>query len=269
MASRVAGPPSYLGAYPSAPGDSDLSPSGVTSLASTESTMRRARVPRMRLQRQSADGEDLIRPERRVQCSAFVIDVHHIGQVAGWLGPEARRERAQAARKEGPPARIDCRGELERVQPERLDFDRLADSRCDHTIANSRVHPRQLLARHAGSQQCVIVHPDPEARACAVTAHDRQHRSLERHASRRSNRQPVRARGTKQFVDGDYVPERPIHRVELGCLSDVRKTVWQHALGDGICPLQQNVAPDFQASRRGVESSHGDERVPAPVGKHG
>ena len=43
----------------------------------------------------------------------------------------------------------------ERVVPERIDLDRLADARRDHPVADLGIHPGQLHAGLAGAQQPV------------------------------------------------------------------------------------------------------------------
>src|SRR5262249_34242178 len=97
---------------------------------------------------QTAHGEDLIGPDRRVDA---------VVQRACGSVPEARGEGSASSRLERPPALRSSARDVERVQPQRLHLDGLADPRRDDAIAHPGVHPGELDAGLAGSQEPVAV----------------------------------------------------------------------------------------------------------------
>src|SRR5687768_10144504 len=121
----------------------------------------------------TSNGEDLIRTERIVAGSGNVIDIDDISEVSAGVVPESLDERRATALERVVPAFVGLRGYGERVQPQRLDFDRLADARSNHSISNPRVHPGQLHPGAAGHQQSVGVEPDPEPRPRSIAPDDR------------------------------------------------------------------------------------------------
>src|SRR5262245_45488253 len=156
--------------------------------------------------RESANGENLIRPETVVSCAWDMIDVDHVGETPELLNPEAFDETRTASLEDVSPARFQPRGSAEGVQPERLDFDRLSDAWGNHTVADARVHPGELHAGDAGRQQAVHVHPDPESSAGRIAVHDLLDRGLE--GSSLGSRQKSRTirDELQQLVDRDDVP---------------------------------------------------------------
>ena len=61
----------------------------------------------------------------------------------------------------------------QRVEPERVDLDRLANPRRDHPIADLGVHPGELHARLAGVEQTVVrVNVNVMAGAAQVMCND-------------------------------------------------------------------------------------------------
>ena len=78
--------------------------------------------------------------------------------------------------------------QLQRVEPQRVDLDRLAAARRDHPVVDLRVHPRQLITLGALRQQPVaLVHADAEARPAHMAFHDPlQRRDTDGESVRRS-----------------------------------------------------------------------------------
>ena len=179
--------------------------------------------------RESTDGENLIGPESVVSCARDVIHVDHVGEASELLIPEAFDKSRATSLENVAPARFQPRGCAEGVQPERLDFDRFSDARCDHTVAHPRVHPGELHARDASRQQAVRVHPDPESSAGGIAVYDLLDRGLEGSplCCRQENR--VVRDELQQLVDRDDVPEGRVDGVELGRLAMIGEPVWQHA----------------------------------------
>src|SRR5215217_9693145 len=61
----------------------------------------------------------------------------------------------------------------QRIEPERVDLDRLSTPRCDDPVVHLRIHPGQLVARFPLAQQAVGgIYADPEPRAGHVTTDD-------------------------------------------------------------------------------------------------
>src|SRR6266542_740274 len=75
----------------------------------------------------SADSEDLVGPEARVEGPRDVITVHDIVEVASSLVPEPRGERPRGHLRHLLPPRREAAADSESVDPERLDVHRLAD----------------------------------------------------------------------------------------------------------------------------------------------
>src|SRR5437870_4874180 len=96
--------------------------------------------------------------------------------------PEALGKGFHASLERLTPTWVKPGGDVERVEPQRLNLDRLADSRRDYALANPRVHPRQLHAWHACGEQTIVVHQDAESCSGRVASHDRQDCGLERTA---------------------------------------------------------------------------------------
>src|SRR6185436_15167795 len=84
---------------------------------------------------------DLVRPEGGVHRARPVVRIQHVVQRARVRVPEPGAEGAQAVREGARPALGVRGGDGERVEPQGLHLDRLADARRDHVIADARVHP--------------------------------------------------------------------------------------------------------------------------------
>jgi hypothetical protein len=125
---------------------------------------------------QTPHGEDLVGPEGRVHRARPVVGIHHVVQRACLRVPEPRAEGAQAVRQRRRPALGVRGGDGERVEPQGLHLDRLADARRDDVIADARVHPGECRARLSRRQQPVAVETDPRARARGVSVDDRLYR---------------------------------------------------------------------------------------------
>src|SRR5207247_4702079 len=163
-------------------------------------------------ERQAADGQDLVRPERRVDRPGPVVDVDDVGEMAARLVPEARHEGAPRPLVEIGPALGEAAPDAERVQPERLDLDRLADARRDHPVTHLGVHPGELDAGLARGEEAVVIEVDAVAGPGRVAREDRLHRADERLPLARRDM----PRALQELVHGPPVPERGGARVELG-----------------------------------------------------
>src|SRR5258706_4093650 len=95
---------------------------------------------------QAADREDLIGTKQRVDFACDMIAVDYVMKAAASFVPETPHERLDGAAVKRFPTIVDCACELERVEPQRLDFHRLPDARGHHPVADFRVHPGQLDA---------------------------------------------------------------------------------------------------------------------------
>src|ERR1019366_4742705 len=125
--------------------------------------------------RQAADREDLIGPERAVEFSYDMIAVDYVIEAPTGFIPEARHEREFPASIQQLPLVVGLARDLERVEPQRLDLDRLADARRHHPVADFRIHPGELHAGLAGCDESVVVAMNPVARAVQVALEDRIH----------------------------------------------------------------------------------------------
>ena len=111
---------------------------------------------RQQHERQSADGEDLVRSECKIDRPGLMIAIDHVGEITGVLRSRICSSKARAAFfEERLPTRGELRADGERVQPERLNFHRLADTRRDLAAIDARVHPGELLTVFAGREQAV------------------------------------------------------------------------------------------------------------------
>ena len=199
-----------------------------------------------------------------------VIGVHDVVEAAARLVPEARVE-ARDARASSVPrsAAVNALGDPERVEPERLDLDRLADARRHDPVADLGVHPGELHARLAGGEQAVVVERGCRS-ACRARSPSRIACDRRRASALRSRGGALPARGldgARGIVHGDDVPERRVDRVELGRVALVGEAVGQHPLGDRPGPLEQDRPRFVEPAGREAEPAQRDERVAAPVGE--
>ena len=161
-----------------------------------------------------------------------------------------------------------ARGEIfhdaQRVVPQRLNLHRLADARRHYPVADFGVHPGELHARFAGSQQPVaFFHVDAVARSLHVPLDDlQQHR--------------IKLPGNGQvgcgFGVGAYsfeIPERGIHRVVLRRFARIRKAIRQHALADVLGKFQQDAAGNVVPARRQGQPGKRDHGVASPIAEPG
>jgi hypothetical protein len=124
-----------------------------------------------------ADGEELVRPDRTVApCAVDAVDEAGSRLVR----EEPEKGRAAAFR---PPCisfrrifvsedRREDAHRAERVEPQRLNLDGLAFARHDGPAVDSRVHPRERLARGVPFEELVRVRSNSEARAALVPRDD-------------------------------------------------------------------------------------------------
>ncbi len=157
----------------------------------------------------------------------------------------------------------------QRVQPQRLHLDRLADPRRHHPVADLGVHPRELDAGHAARQQPIGIGADAVARAAEVALDDGGDGRAQRGAIGGVEGAGAGVGRLHQVADTGHEPQRGVDGVVLGLAPTVGKAVRQHALRDHAAPLQENRSGDVDAPRRQAQPAQGDERVTAPVGEPG
>src|SRR5690349_4651874 len=127
-------------------------------------------------QQEPAHGEDLVGAHPGVARAALVVDVDHVVETPTLGIPEPFRKRAAPALARLAPPLVGRRPDGERVEPQGLDFHRLADARRDHPVADLDVHPRQRHTRRSRGEQPIAVEPDTVARATGVRGEDGLHR---------------------------------------------------------------------------------------------
>src|SRR5207253_4558546 len=131
-------------------------------------------------ERQAADRQDLVRAKGRIDRPGPVVDVDDVGEMAARLVPEARCEGRPRPGVELGPALGELAPDAQRVQPERLHLDGLADTRRDHPVAHLGVHPGELDAGLARGEEAVAVDVDPVAGPGHIAREDRLYRARER-----------------------------------------------------------------------------------------
>ncbi len=134
-------------------------------------------------------------------------------------------------------------GDAQRIDPQRLDLDRLADARRDHPVAHLRVHPRQLHAGLAGSEEAVGVGADAETRPARVPVRMAPKAAWSFLRSPRRHGRACRGGRREVFVHRDQIPQRCVDRVELRRLVGIREEVRQHAFRHRPGPLRPGSAP--------------------------
>src|SRR6185295_8833301 len=127
---------------------------------------------------EAAHRENLVGAKGGVDRPGLVIRVYHVVEVSGLI-PEPRLERATAALVRLLPGGVPPAHDPERVEPERLDLDRLADARGHDPVTDLCVHPGELHTRFAGGEEPIVVEVNPVAGAPRVARHDRGAGSLE------------------------------------------------------------------------------------------
>src|SRR5258708_30052367 len=106
--------------------------------------------------------EDLVRTDARVE-GASPIDIDHVVQARAPRVPKAREARAGAREQRLAEAflahiassRGEADGDIQSVQPQRIDFHRLANPRREHLAAVLGVHPGQLRSPFAPPPQAL------------------------------------------------------------------------------------------------------------------
>src|SRR5437764_14196863 len=91
-----------------------------------------------------------------------MIAIDHIREITGVLVPEFLFESSAAFIEERLPTRGKFHANGERVQPERLNFQWLADTGSDVAAIDARVHPGELLTVCARCDQSSQIGPDAE-----------------------------------------------------------------------------------------------------------
>src|SRR6185503_12873117 len=114
-------------------------------------------------------GKDLIRPQRGVVHAGPMVTVDDIEQAIAFLVPEPLLEPGARPYERLGPALGPRAGDVQRVQPQRLDLDRLPDARRHHPIADLRIHPGELYARLAGGEQSVRIGVNAITRAALMS----------------------------------------------------------------------------------------------------
>jgi hypothetical protein len=214
---------------------------------------------------QAADSENLIRPNRAVVSAGHVILIDDVEE-ARLLGvPKTLVERVPTGLIQREPFRIALPHNLQRVEPQRLNLHRLANSRRDFAAVHASVHPGQLHARLSRREQTVDIGVDVVPRALCISLDDLVNRALQACAIRTADNGGVYL--IEQIVDRDDEPQRRVDGVEFRLFAGIGEPIRQHAVGDGTCPFEQDVSRLSQPSRRDAQTADRDERVSAPVGE--
>ena len=187
---------------------------------------------------------------RAIDCAGLMIDVDDIVQ-AIFLGvPEAALEFGAAGFEHGGPTLIDLAGDPKGVEPEGLDFDRLADARSDNPIVGFGIHPSELNAGDAGGEQAVGILMDAEARAAGVAIDNGEHGFLQRAAVFGADGFAAVSGGAQQIVNGDDEPEGGVDGIEFGMVAFIEKAIGEHAFADGGSPGEENIEGDIETIDR-------------------
>src|SRR6266487_6973151 len=99
-----------------------------------------------------------------------MIAIDNVRQITGVLVPEFLFESSAAFVEERLPTRGKFRANGERVQPECLNFHRLANARRDLATIDARVHPRELLTVFASCEQSIPLGADDESSSFIETS---------------------------------------------------------------------------------------------------
>ena len=218
-------------------------------------TVRRQEMTRARVYHRALPGrgerrrwqrhrEDLVRAERVVVAGGAIDDVATVSEPLAPEPFEAGR-RAHGHRVPlagGTPERAREPGEGgERVEPQRVHLDGLADAWRDHVVADLRVHPRELHARLAGTQETVGgIHRDAVPRSVAMPRHDRFERRVQLF------QQPVVSGRGVMGADRLHVPQGRIDRVVLRRVAAVGEPVRQETAVDDPCERAQHGGADLR-----------------------
>ncbi len=154
--------------------------------------------------------------------------------------------------------------DVQRVEPERVDLDRLADARREYLIAILGIHPRQLRPRFAGVQESVLlIDMSAVARAIGMRVNDGHQRG------KQLGEQLRIGLGLQVVLQRMKHPQRRIRRVVFRSLAAVRKPVRQHAAIDEGGIGLQDVGGNVVATQGGREPGQRNHGVAAPVRKPG
>ena len=148
----------------------------------------------------------------------------------------------------------------ERVEPQRIHFDGLADARRDDVIAHFGVHPGELHAGLTGVEESVArVHVNLVARAADVPFDN------VRENGEQLLKQRQIFRGCKCLPCGLEKPQRGVHRVVLRRIAAVGEGVGQHAAIGEARVGEQDRAREFGPARCQRQPGKRDHRVAPPI----
>ena len=215
------------------------------------------------------NGKDLIRTQAGVILSIGRVD--DVVEIAAGCIPETPIELLGVGIRAVAVVTRHCRfvetlseagHDAQRMLPQRIDLDRLADARRDDLGADLGVHPGQLHPIDAGLQQPVLwINLDVVARAAFVPRDD----VLERRPQ--CGREIQVAARYEVFLHGIEQPQRRIDGVVFGRGAIIGKAIGQHALADMAGEGAQNARNHIEARSAMHESGQRDHGVAAPVGE--
>ncbi len=192
------------------------------------------------------NGEDLIRPQRRIVA---VGPVDHVVAVTVSVIPKSVEAGAREFRELGI---LRCRltnrrrhrsHALERVVPKRGDLYRLSHARRHDPVVDFGIHPGELHAGRACNDQSVGIHVDVVPCPVAIIVDNARQRRPYR-AQRLEIAGRIDVRG-----DGLDVPERGVDGVVLGRLAGFGEKVRQHAAVDIRRKGEENLSRDLVPAR--------------------
>src|SRR5712691_2424145 len=97
-------------------------------------------------EREPADGEDLVRAQGRVRYAGLMIAVDDIIEASGRFIPKSLAEALAPALEDLFPLLREAAADPERIEPQGLHLDRLADPRGDDPVPHLGIHPGELHA---------------------------------------------------------------------------------------------------------------------------
>src|SRR4029450_8421626 len=104
----------------------------------------------------------------------------------------------------------------------------LAAPRCHPPVPHLRIHPGELDSGRTTGEKTIFIRMNPVPGSPGVALEDRLSRPIEEAKIRRRNSLPGLGHTLAEFVNRDDVPERSIHRIELGLVTRLEETVGQH-----------------------------------------
>src|SRR6266550_5507060 len=97
-----------------------------------------------------------------------MIGVDDIVEAGALSIPKTAAKTVETARQRFLPSVIELTADPQGIQPQRLNFHRLADAWRYNPVAHLGVHPCELHARNARREQPILIHVDAVARASQV-----------------------------------------------------------------------------------------------------